>query len=134
MFKEEKAKSPKSIETTIGPTVKVEGDFTSQGDIIVEGVVQGNLKTKGRLRIGSVAKITADVEALSAYVAGEISGNITIKEDLDVKSTSKINGDIKVSELAIEKGAEINGKITMTEKATVKETLKPLAKEEALTP
>ncbi|MBT4495313.1 hypothetical protein HOC73_01045, partial [bacterium] len=49
MFKEEKRNSSDSIETVIGPSVKVEGDFSGQGDIVVEGIVLGSLKTKGHL-------------------------------------------------------------------------------------
>ena len=113
MFKEEKGKAGSSIETVIGPSVKVEGDFAGQGDIIVQGIVLGNLKTKGHLDVGPDAKITADVEASSAHIAGEISGNITIKENLELESTAKVKGDVEVSLLSVEKGAQINGKISM---------------------
>jgi len=131
MFKEDKGKSGLNIETVIGPSVKVEGDFVGQGDIIVQGIVLGNLKTKGHLEVGSEAKITADVEANSAHIAGEISGNIFIKESLDLESTAKVKGDIIVGLISIEKGAQINGKISMDKSA--QEKLKEISdKEEKL--
>jgi len=114
MFKnnEDSYKSDK-IETIIGPSVKVEGEFAGDGDIIVEGIVIGTLKTKNHLRIGSEAKVQAEISAASAFIAGDVSGNITIEADLDLKATAKIHGDIVCSQISIEKGATINGKISM---------------------
>jgi len=113
MFKEDKSKQLSNIETIIGPSVKVEGDFVGQGDIIVQGIVLGNLKTKGHLEVGQNARITADIEASSAHIAGEISGSILIKESLELESTARIKGDIVVGLLSVEKGAQLNGKVSM---------------------
>lgn len=130
MFKgDEKPKHSQKVETIIGPSVKVEGDFTGQGDIVVEGIVLGNLKTKGHLQVGSEAKIKADVEAQTAYIAGEVSGNLVIKVNLELTSTAKVSGDINVKSLSIEKGAQVNGKITMNEQPTTAEPNKSPLKE-----
>ena len=114
MFKSQNSEEGfKKIETIIGPSVKVQGDFNSQGNIIVEGIVEGNLKTKGNLRIGAQAKITADVEAKEAKISGEIHGNVKIKGYLELSATAKITGDIETESLSVERGAIINGKCTM---------------------
>ena len=129
MFKKGKTKSPQGTETIIGPSVKMEGDFEGNGDIIVEGVMLGNLKTKGNLQVGAEAKIKADIEAQNGYVAGEISGNINIKESLELTPTARINGDINTKSLIIEKGARVNGKISMDEQVLPVEQTKPGNKE-----
>ena len=129
MFKSEKNKPPQNVETIIGPSVKLEGDFAGEGDIVIEGIVLGNLKTKGHLQVGHEAKITADVEAQSAYVAGEISGNLNIKDNLELTATARINGDIKVVSLSVEKGAQINGKVCINEQATLTKKSPNVSKE-----
>lgn len=114
MFKnnEDPYKSDK-IETIIGPSVKVEGEFAGDGDVIVEGIVIGTLKTKNHLRVGVEAKVQAEISAASAFIAGDVSGNITVEADLDLKATAKVHGDIVCSQISIEKGAVVNGKISM---------------------
>lgn len=102
------------FETIIGPSVKVKGDFNGQGNIIVEGVVEGNLKTNGNLEVGKTAKITANVEAKEAKIGGQISGNVKIKGFLEITATARIFGDIETSSLSIERGAILNGKCVMT--------------------
>lgn len=101
------------VETIVGPSVNVEGDFSSQGNIVVKGSVAGNVHTSKHLSVEPGAKITANVRAGSARIAGEVKGNMKIKETLEITSTAKILGDIDVKTLTVEPGALLCGKITM---------------------
>lgn len=112
--KQDQGETGNEFETIIGPSVKVKGDFNGQGNIIVEGTVEGSLKTNGSLEVGKAAKITANVEAKEAKIGGQVAGNIKIKGFLEVTATAKIFGDIETSGLSIERGATFNGKCTMT--------------------
>jgi len=96
-------------ETIIGPTVKVDGDFISEGNVWVQGVVNGSLKTRGDLRVDKGSKIKADVEAANAVVAGQVKGNLTIQSNLELGATAVIEGDIVAKVLSIEPGAILNG-------------------------
>jgi len=120
MFKDESSKSSKNIETIIGPSVKVEGDFFGEGDVVVEGIVTGNLKTKNHLKVMEGAKIQAEIEARSAFIAGEILGNITVSEELELTSSAKVKGDLNTNLISIEKGAIVNGKISMGSAQSIK--------------
>lgn len=108
MFKKEE--SIQEIETVIGPSVHVEGDFVAAGNVVVEGAVTGNLKTDKYLRVGNNAKITANVSAGNALVSGEIHGNISVKEGLELTASAKIFGDIKTKTISVASGAVLNGK------------------------
>lgn len=98
------------VETIIGPSVKVEGDFVGEDNVDVEGVVIGNLKTSKNLRIGEGARVEADVFAENVYIAGEIIGNLKIKGKTELSRTAKIIGDLETGELSIETGAIVKGK------------------------
>jgi len=114
MFKQQGEKQNfKEVETIIGPSVKVKGNFNGQGNIIVEGIVEGNLKTSGNILIGNKSVITANVNAKEARVGGQINGNIKIKGYLEITASAKIFGDIECSSLSVEQGAILNGKCIM---------------------
>lgn len=100
-------------ETVIAQGVRVEGDFVSQGDVLIEGEVSGNVQTASDLRVGEHSKIRADVSAKNAVVSGEIRGNVMISGRLELTSTAHIVGDVTVDVLSVAAGAQINGKIAM---------------------
>jgi len=103
--------------TIIARGVKVEGDFTSDGNVTIEGEVLGSVKASGHLEVGPEAKIKADVSAGSAVVAGEISGNLIVTGKLDLLEKSHLSGDITVGILSVAPGAKINGQVTMNGKS-----------------
>lgn len=115
MFKSEH-ESNREAETVIGPSVKVEGNFASDGDVVIEGQLTGTLKTSKNVRIGQGARIKADVEAASIFQAGEIRGNVKTSEKLQLKATAKIFGNVETSILSVEEGGILNGKCQMVKK------------------
>jgi len=117
-------KTSKEIETIIGPSVKVEGNFFGEGNVVVGGMVNGSLKTNHNLRVEKEAKIKAEVEAANLYLAGEIRGNVKIGEKTELTSTAKIIGNLETKLLSVEAGAIINGKCLMLQEKNTGENKK----------
>ncbi|MEK7167535.1 MAG: polymer-forming cytoskeletal protein [Patescibacteria group bacterium] len=117
MFKENRPETTQTneIETIIGPSVKVEGDFVTEGNMIVEGTVSGSIRTERNLKVGSKSKIFANVSAENALIAGEVQGNIRVNNKLELLSTAKVFGDVKAEVLIISAGSVFNGKCQMGE-------------------
>jgi len=113
MFNKQDGHDIKEIETIVGPSVKIKGDFNGHGNIIVEGIVEGSLKCGNMLSVKNKAKIMADIEAKDAIIGGEVEGNIKISGYLEITSTAKIIGDIEATKISIAEGALFNGKCTM---------------------
>lgn len=108
------------VETIIGPSVNVEGDFVAQGNVVVEGSVSGNLKTNKHLKVGNNAKITANVSAGSASISGEIHGNLSVQGTLELAPSAKIFGDITTKTMQVASGATISGKVSAGEHSAIK--------------
>ena len=100
-------------ETVVGPSVKIQGDLNSEGNIRIEGSVSGKVKTTQSVHVGEGAKIAADVLAGSVVVAGEVQGNMKITGNLVLLSTARVNGDIACAILRVEDGAQFTGKCSM---------------------
>lgn len=109
--KDNKPEKFKDAETIIGASIKVKGNFYGEGNIVVEGQLEGNLKTDANLFIGDKAKVVANIEASDAIINGEVRGTLKIHQYLALGPTAKIIGDVNYSEISIEKGAIINGQI-----------------------
>jgi len=111
--KDAKLEKFKDAETVIGSSIKVKGNFQGQGNIIIEGSLEGSVKTDASIYIGNQAKIVANTESKDVIVNGEVRGNIKAKNYLAIGGTAKIFGDLQYGEISIEKGAVINGQLLM---------------------
>jgi cytoskeletal protein CcmA (bactofilin family) len=119
------------VETIIGPSVKIEGDFSSNGNVLVAGIVSGKLSTSQNLRVEEKAKISADIKAREAVIAGDVNGNIKVEGHLEILSTAKINGEIKTGSIAIQQGAFLNGNCIMGESVPADSPKEPVKEEES---
>ncbi|MEI7452248.1 MAG: polymer-forming cytoskeletal protein [Candidatus Falkowbacteria bacterium] len=106
------------VETIIGESIKVKGDFNGNGNIVIDGILEGSLKTKSNIFVGEKAKISGSLEASEIIINGDINGNLLVKTYLSVGSTATITGDIECAQISVEKGAKINGKIKMLNNLT----------------
>ncbi len=102
-----------AAETVVGPSVKIQGDLNSEGNIRIEGSVMGKVATTQSVHVGEAAVIQADMQAGNAIIAGQIQGNIKVIGNLILQSTAKVHGDITCSVLRVEDGALFTGKCNM---------------------
>jgi|TARA_B100000809_G_scaffold172557_1_gene169838 cytoskeletal protein CcmA (bactofilin family) len=89
------------------------GEITSDGDFRVDGILEGTLKTKGKVIIGVDGFIKGTIEATNAEIEGKFSGQLSIANILTIKATANISGDIVVGKLSIEPGATFNASCSM---------------------
>ncbi len=117
MFKNQQI-NEKEIETIIGQSVKVKGNFQTNGSMQIDGQLEGSLKIGNDLIIGEGASIVANAESNRMMISGKVSGNIKTKESLEITETATIDGDIETKVISIDPGAQINGKIKMVKMST----------------
>lgn len=90
------------------------GDIVTQGNIRIEGKVDGSLFSQNKIVIGDSAHVTGSIQGVEAEVSGHIDGEIRCEGTLYLKKTAYINGDISASKLIIENGAVFNGRCNMS--------------------
>ena len=94
---------------------EITGNILSTGDIRIDGVLNGNLTTKGKVVIGPSGKVKGEVVCKNLEVSGVIEGKVAVENLLNLKSSSKIYGEIATSRLSIEPGALFTGTCKMNE-------------------
>ena len=97
----------------ISQGTEITGDIKSAGDIRIDGTLNGNMVTKGKVVIGPTGRVKGEVECKNSEVSGLIDGKITVSQLLNLKASSKISGTIITSKLSIEPGALFTGNCTM---------------------
>lgn len=97
----------------IGAGTVVTGDILCDGNIRIDGKLNGNLTTKAKLAVGPTGEIIGDIKAQNLYVEGKVSGKIEVSDLLTLKTSGYIQGDIKTAKLAVDAGARFTGTCNM---------------------
>jgi len=98
----------------------IDGDLYSEGDIRVEGQINGTVSCRSRIVVGANGIIYGNVDAMNATVAGQINGSVVVRKAIQLQETGKINGDILTESLTIMAGGHFTGNILMGDTAVSK--------------
>ncbi|HXJ99954.1 MAG TPA: polymer-forming cytoskeletal protein [Gelidibacter sp.] len=115
----EKPKKAKSIlesvnqQNTIARGTTITGDIISDGDFRIEGTVQGNVKTPGKVVLGKTGVINGTLHGANADIEGKFSGKLILTEMLSLKSSAFVEGEVEVGKFAVEPGATFNATCVM---------------------
>ena len=97
----------------IASSTKNKGDIETKTKIRIDGTLEGNLKTSGRLVVGSKGLITGDILCKSADIEGAVVGAVDVEELISLKQTSNLQGEISTTRIVIESGAMFSGNCKM---------------------
>lgn len=103
------------INTIIGKGSECNGDFTAEGSVRVDGVINGDVTVSGTLIVGTTGTITGDINAAAAVVGGEIYGNLIITEKTELTSTARVIGNITTLLIVIDEKAIFQGNCNMNQ-------------------
>jgi len=109
-----------SQQNTIAKGTVITGDIISQGDFRIEGTIQGNVKTPGKVVIGRTGIVNGTLKSANADIEGKFIGKLLLTDTLSLKSSAHVEGEVMVGKLAVEPGANFNATCAM--KSTLKDT------------
>ncbi|MEO9893588.1 polymer-forming cytoskeletal protein [Aurantibacter sp.] len=97
----------------IEKNTRIKGDIVSEADFRIDGKLDGNLKTTGKVVIGKDGLIKGKVECVNADIDGSFNGELIVSDLLSLKSSAVIEGTVTVTKLAVEPGAAFNASCSM---------------------
>lgn len=109
----EVSSAPVTVYSILAPGTKIKGDISSDTDLRLDGIMEGNIVSEGKVILGPNSSIIGNITCSNAEISGKVKGNVSAPEQLSLKSTSRIDGSITTSTLIIEAGAILNGTCKM---------------------
>ena len=102
-----------SQQNIIAKGTKIVGNIESKGPFRIDGTIQGNVKTEGKVVVGKSGSIKGTLQAINVDIEGQFSGKLILKGTLSLKSSAHIEGEVQVNKLAVEPGATFNATCSM---------------------
>lgn len=109
----------------IEKNTKIKGNITSEADFRIDGKLEGNVKTSGKVVIGKDGYINGKVECVNADIEGKFNGELLVNDLLSLKASAVIEGTVNVSKLSVEPGATFNAACTMGKGVATTTTVAP---------
>lgn len=100
--------------TTIGPSIRITGEITSQEDITIHGTVKGEIRMQeGALLVAPKGTVDADVHGARVTIHGTLAGNVAAGDRLELTPSANVTGTLSSRAIVVQDGATFNGTIDM---------------------
>lgn len=94
----------------INSVAKVKGDIISDGDVVVDGFIEGKINARN-LKVTKNGRVVGIVNVKSAEISGVIEPEISCSERLTIKETGQIKGHIRTKEFVVNLGGKFVGTV-----------------------
>lgn len=115
--------------SVISPDLVINGNLLTEGDIQIEGTVEGDIRAQ-MLTVGEAAVIRGEIVAEDVVVNGRVIGRIRGNK-VRLATTARVEGDILHKTIAIEAGANFEGSVKRSDDPLSSSQSKPQAVSDA---
>jgi len=92
----------------LGRDLIITGDITTDGDIQIDGRLDGNVKA-GNVTIGEQGVVNGKINAQNVNIRGKVSGKVQ-SNSVELSETANVQADLIQDQLVIANGAFFDGK------------------------
>ncbi len=97
----------------IDKNTALKGSLKAQTDIRIDGTLEGDVNTSGKVILGKEAHVNGKVLCANADIEGTFKGELTVSGILTLKTGSNVEGEVQVQKLIVESGAIFNANCSM---------------------
>lgn len=89
--------------------VSIKGTVKFQSELVIDGEVEGEICSTGKLTVGEHARIRGEINSRSIDVHGMVEGNIIATERCALEAGCTLRGDIEAPRLVVDENATFLG-------------------------
>jgi cytoskeletal protein CcmA (bactofilin family) len=97
--------------SVIAKRTRVGGPIETEGDLVVDGRVEGAIRAAGCVTVGPSGVVISDLVVGRAVVIGIVIGSITASERVDVAAGGRVVGDVRAPTVTIVATGAVEGRV-----------------------
>lgn len=105
--------TPGELSAFIDEGSDIEGKYTFNGTVMLNGKFSGEIQTNDTLIIGEKGIVNANVRAGIIIVGGEFVGNVVATERIELRGAARVFGDVEAPVVVVEEGVLFDGRCRM---------------------
>ncbi len=83
------------------------------GDLVVDGVVEGDVRASGQLTLGRRARVEGEIHARDVRIAGVLHRSVSAAGVIHLLATAEVRGDLAAARVIIDDGAVFEGQVRL---------------------
>ena len=105
----EPTRSSSDLTAFIDEGSEIEGKYTFNGTVMLNGKFSGEIHSSDSLIIGEKGVVNATVRAGIVLINGEVIGNVFATERVELRGTARVYGDVEAPVIVVEEGVLFEG-------------------------
>jgi len=105
--------APKDFQAVLGQGTRIEGQLTFDGNVRIDGHVEGEITAKETVLVGESAVVSAQIQANMVIILGRVNGDVTARKRVELRAPGKLMGNLNTPGLVIHEGVTFEGNCTM---------------------
>jgi cytoskeletal protein CcmA (bactofilin family) len=93
----------------MGEKTRYVGKIDTDDPLLIQGPVEGEIKSSSEVEIGETGMVTATIKARSIVISGRVLGDCTATDRLEIRASGRLNGSVHAARIIIAEGAEFKG-------------------------
>ncbi len=111
-------------ESFVDENTAANGTLKTDGNVRINGILEGQVISKGQTVIGKSGRIRGKVESKQAIIEGSVHGTIEAGEKIIISNSSSVKSNVVAPQLVVQVGARLQGYFVITPNQTEREQLK----------
>jgi cytoskeletal protein CcmA (bactofilin family) len=93
----------------MGEKTRYVGKIDTDEPLLVQGRLEGEIKSSNEVEIGETGVVKAAISARSIVISGQVVGDCSASDKLEIRASGRLTGSIHAGRIAIAEGAEYRG-------------------------
>ncbi len=97
--------------TVIGQGMDWQGDLVAAEDVLVYGILVGNIESTCQVRVERSGRVRGRISAARVVVVGTVDGDVAAARRIEVEGTGQVKGEVAARSVSLAEGARVGGQV-----------------------
>jgi cytoskeletal protein CcmA (bactofilin family) len=103
--------SLQGVGTFIGQGMEWQGDVVAAEDVVVFGILVGNIESTCQVRVERSGRVRGSISAARVVIEGAVDGDVEAARRIDVQATGRVKGNVAARHVSLADGARVGGEV-----------------------
>jgi cytoskeletal protein CcmA (bactofilin family) len=90
----------------IGRHVRLTGDLSGDGDLLIEGSITGTVMHRSNVTIGPHGRVSGEISGRIVTVEGQLDGNLSALDFVLVRGSARLSGHVTGPQILLDDDAQ----------------------------